>query len=327
VDIVAEKFVALPRDFTAIDHPAGLARQPGIIDSAREPARYFRVVLVASSAKLLVERAATVSINGSRRRARGGVRAPTLADPLLFLRGWSRDPVAVGGPFASSFWTARRLAQATLDAAIPGGGPVLELGAGTGPITEALIATGCPVDQIVAVERDAELCGSLERRFSGLHVLQGDALQLGEILARARISSVRVVLSGLPMRVVPTQAAARCYSQAFHLMPSGGAIIQYTYGFRPPVDPADAVPKLDATFVGREWRNLPPMGIWSYRLAGAGPTGRRLVDDVGRHVQRLGDDVAGHRHHLDGGAGDTDRRRDNAAASKARGHGQDQHHA
>ena len=32
------------------------------------------------------------------------------------------------------------------------GGPVLELGAGTGPVTEALIETGCPMDQIVADE-------------------------------------------------------------------------------------------------------------------------------------------------------------------------------
>jgi len=210
-----------------------------------------------------------VSINETRRTSRGLGRRPALANPLPFLRGWSRDPVAVGWPFASSYWTARRLAQAALDAAVPGSGPVLELGAGTGPVTEALLETGCPVDQLVVVERDAELCGSLERRFCGLQVLHGNALDLGEILASARISSVRVVLSGLPMRAVPTEVAARCYSEAFQHMPPGGAIIQYTYGFRPSVDPYKAVPKLDATFVGREWRNLPPMGIWSYRLEGA----------------------------------------------------------
>jgi phosphatidylethanolamine/phosphatidyl-N-methylethanolamine N-methyltransferase len=196
------------------------------------------------------------------------VRRSTLATPLAFLRGWSRDPVAVGGPFASSTWTARRLAHAALDAAIPGGGPVLELGAGTGPVTEALLETGCPVDQIVVVERDAELCRLLQRRFSGLLVLHGNALELSGLLACARLSSVGVVLSGLPMRVVPPKAAARCYSEAFQRMPSGGAIIQYTYGFRPPVDPDESVPKLDATFVGREWRNVPPMAIWSYRLEG-----------------------------------------------------------
>lgn len=192
-----------------------------------------------------------------------------LSTPLVFLRGWSRDPVAVGLPFASSSWTARRLAQVALEAAIPGSGPVLELGAGTGPVTQALIEAGCLVDGIIVVERDAELCTILQRRFRDLRVLHGDALNLGAILANAGIPSVSVVLSGLPMRAVPPRAAARCYSGAFRSMPSGGAIIQYTYGFRSPVDPDEAALKLDATFVGREWRNVPPMGIWNYRLPAA----------------------------------------------------------
>lgn len=173
--------------------------------------------------------------------------------------------MAVGGPLASSYWTARRLARAALGAAVPGSGPVLELGAGTGPITEALIESGCPVDELVVVERDAELCRWLDRRFPGLCVLHGNALKLRETLSRARISSVRVALSGLPMRAVPPEVAARCYGEAFQLMPPGGTVIQYTYGFRPPVDPDEAAPRLEATFVGREWRNMPPMGIWSYR--------------------------------------------------------------
>src|SRR5882672_2144183 len=118
-----------------------------------------------------------------------------LSNPLPFLGGWSRDPVAVGWPFASSYWTARRLAQAALDAAVPGSGPVLELGAGTGPVTQALIEAGCPQDQIIVVERDAELCATLRRRFRDLRVLHGNALELGEILTRAEIPSVSVVLS------------------------------------------------------------------------------------------------------------------------------------
>jgi phosphatidylethanolamine/phosphatidyl-N-methylethanolamine N-methyltransferase len=192
---------------------------------------------------------------------------------LPFLRGWSRDPVAVGLPFPSSPWTARRLAQATLDAAIDGGGPVLELGAGAGAVTQALIE-GCGIDQLVVVERDAELCRTLERRFHGLCVLQGDALQVAELLTAARIASVSVVLSGLPMRAVAPAAAIRCYNGAFGLMPQGGAIIQYTYGFKSPVDPGRRRPRLQATFVGREWRNVPPMAIWSYRLPTPPPSTR-----------------------------------------------------
>lgn len=202
------------------------------------------------------------------------------SNPLPFLRGWSRDPVAVGLPFPSSPWTARRLAQTTLDAAIAGGGPVLELGAGAGAVTQALIDNGCAANQLVVIERDAELCRLLERRFHGLCVLQGDALDIAELLAVAHIPSVSVVLSGLPMRAVAPAAAIRCYSGAFRLMPRGGAIIQYTYGFKSPVDPGRSPPHLDATFVGREWRNVPPMAIWSYRL----PTDQPPMHNFNGHV-------------------------------------------
>jgi phosphatidylethanolamine/phosphatidyl-N-methylethanolamine N-methyltransferase len=127
-----------------------------------------------------------------------------------------------------------------------------------------VIEAGWPADEIVVVERDAELCRTLERRFRGLEVLHGDALEVGGVLARAGVPSVCVVLSGLPMRAIAPKAAARCYSHAFELMPSGGTIIQYTYGFKPPVE-TDELLKLDADFVGREWRNVPPMAIWRYR--------------------------------------------------------------
>lgn len=207
-----------------------------------------------------------------------------LSNSLPFLRSWSRDPVAVGLPFTSSPWTAKRLAQAVLQAAIPGGGPVLELGAGTGAVTEALIEAGCPKDQIVVVERDGDLCRMLSTRFPGLHVLHGDALRIDAMLGKARISSVSAVLSGLPMRAVPRRAAALCYSSAFRLMPPGGAIIQYTYGFKSPVDPDPVTLRLDARFVGREWRNLPPMAIWSYRLPSLSRVSARVRPAASRSV-------------------------------------------
>lgn len=207
----------------------------------------------------------TLFVNGSGRANRRKPRRPTVGNPWPFLGGWSRNPVGVGWPFASSYWTARRLAEAALVAAVPDAGPVLELGAGTGPVTEALIEMGCAVDDIVVVERDVRLCRWLRRRFPGLRVLHGDALDIVGMLEHAGVASIGVVLSGLPMRAIDPLAAARCYSDVFDRMPAGGAVVQYTYGYRPPVDPAYGGHALEATFVGREWRNLPPMGIWRYR--------------------------------------------------------------
>ena len=184
-----------------------------------------------------------------------------------FLRSWLRDPVAVGLPFPSSPRLALRLAETVRRAAISNGGPVLELGAGTGVVTKALMETGWPLDRIVVVERDGELCRTLERRLPGLQVLQANALKLGALAQRTGLSRASVVLSGLPMRAIPTRAAFDCYLEAFRLLPPGGAIIQYTYGFRPPVDPQATAAPLKATLVGREWLNCPPVGIWLYRLA------------------------------------------------------------
>lgn len=191
---------------------------------------------------------------------------PKASDPLAFVRGWLRAPLAVGGPFASTTWTAARIAEATLEAARGESGPVLELGAGTGPITEALLRAGCPMDRLVVVERDAEMSALLEERFPGLRVLKGDALRLRETLAQGRVTNTCVTVSGLPMRVVPAEAAEHFYHEAFGLMPDDGAVIQYTYGLRAPLEPAvSASLGLTATFVGREWRNLPPMGVWRYQ--------------------------------------------------------------
>lgn len=193
-----------------------------------------------------------------------------------FLRGWTRDPAAVGLPFTSSPWTARRLAHETLAAAVAGAGPpyasptyaspIVELGAGTGAVTAAFLDAGCPPAGLVAIERDADLCAALRERFPDIRVLQGDALALRRTLAAAGVRSASAVLSGLPMRAIPAEAAARCYAEAFALMPRGCAIVQYTYGLRPPVEPGEAGLPLDATFLGREWRNVLPMGIWRYRL-------------------------------------------------------------
>src|SRR5439155_1491708 len=106
---------------------------------------------------------------------------PMPNDFFAYLNGWSRHPKAVGGPFPSSPWTARRLAQAALDMAIPKGGPVLELGAGTGPVTEALIEAGRSVAEIIAVEQGAALCQTLE---PGPSSTRNSAVASGEMFRR-----------------------------------------------------------------------------------------------------------------------------------------------
>ena len=69
--------------------------------------------------------------------------------------------------------TARIAAAAVAD--LPSDTPILEIGAGLGDLTEALLATGYPV---TAIERDRDLVPILKTRFLGenLELIEGNAL-------------------------------------------------------------------------------------------------------------------------------------------------------
>ena len=68
-----------------------------------------------------------------------------------------------------------------VDPRIPG--PVIELGPGTGPVTEALIRRGVAQDRLVLVEFNPEFCQLLKRRFPKATIIQGDAYDLRETLS------------------------------------------------------------------------------------------------------------------------------------------------
>src|SRR3712207_9553513 len=68
-----------------------------------------------------------------------------------------------------------------VDPRIPG--PVIELGPGTGPVTDALIRRGVAQDRLVLVEYSPEFCQLLKRRFPKATIIQGDAYDLAETLS------------------------------------------------------------------------------------------------------------------------------------------------
>lgn len=83
---------------------------------------------------------------------------------------------------------------------------IVELGAGTGPITAQLIHRVKPHTRLVVIELDPTLCARLQARFQGvpnLDVIQGDATQFDKYLAERGIPEVDHVLSGLPLPSFP----------------------------------------------------------------------------------------------------------------------------
>lgn len=81
---------------------------------------------------------------------------------------------------------------------------VVELGAGTGPITRKLVRAASPTTKLVIVERDPDFCSVLRRKFPKHDIVEGDACRLDEILAQRGIAKADHVISGLPLPSFPS---------------------------------------------------------------------------------------------------------------------------
>ncbi|HEY4265411.1 MAG TPA: methyltransferase domain-containing protein [Micropepsaceae bacterium] len=184
-----------------------------------------------------------------------------LKEELQFLRGLVANPLSVGAVAPSSVWLARAVAaQMDLNQA----GPILELGPGTGAITEAILRRGVPPDRLTVIEYDPAFARQIAARFHGVNVILGDAFELGKLLAERGSQRFSAIVSGIPLlNFTPEKRRSLLEGSFEHLRP-GGPFVQFSYGFQAPVSaPAGATARL-AAFV---WRNIPPARVWVYSRA------------------------------------------------------------
>ena len=187
-----------------------------------------------------------------------------LADEARFIKTWLDNPILTGAVSPSGRFLARMMARAVDPI---GDGPIVELGPGTGPITEALLKRGVAPRRLVLVEFDGAFCRLLRKRFPGVHVVQGDAYRLAETLANVLAVPAASVVSSLPLLNKPDEERLALIADAFSLMGAGGTFVQFTYGMASPV-PRVAAAAYDADVSPPIWLNLPPARVWIYRRKG-----------------------------------------------------------
>jgi len=182
----------------------------------------------------------------------------------LFFRQWLRSPKSMGSVIPSSRVLARAVAA---EVAWQPGQYVVELGGGTGAISQGLIERGIPRDRLIVIELDGALYSYLKERLAGCHVIQGDATRLNEILARHEIGEIGTVISGLPMVGMPFEFQRAIIEQGFKVMKPGGFMLQYSYSPIPPI-PAKKL-GVKARIARYVLWNFPPAAVWRYtKLAG-----------------------------------------------------------
>ena len=180
---------------------------------------------------------------------------------MVFFGAWLRAPLTTAVMLPSGGELSRALAAA-VDPSIPGA--VVELGAGTGPVTAALIERGIAPDRLILIELNPTFCALLRERYPSAHVIAGDAFSAPSIIQELRARPVAAVVSCLPLYGKSPKWRQQLLFDLLHLGAPGTPFVQATYFPRSPIpiDPSTMV----ASASPRIWRNLFPAVVWTYRL-------------------------------------------------------------
>ena len=183
-----------------------------------------------------------------------------LDDEVRFLRSWIEKPLHMGAVMPSSKLLARTMAQ-YVD--VESKGPVIELGPGTGAITNALLEHGVDQKRLVLVEYNPGFCALLRDRYPQAKVVQGDAYALRDSLGEVLDAPASAVVSGLPLVTKPMLTRLKLIRDAFLALAPGAPFVQFTYSVAPPIP--KSLPGVSTEASERIWMNLPPARVWVYR--------------------------------------------------------------
>ena len=177
--------------------------------------------------------------------------------PRGFLRNLFREPLEIGALAPSSRFLAKLLVND-----IKPGSKVIELGAGTGAVTQAILNAGVYAKDLTLIEQNKEFVELLRQQFSEATVLQANAVSFRRHLAPGS-EAVDFVVSGLPLLLFPARLKARLLAQIFKSLHSDGCLYQFTYGGCCPISrKLRRTLALKASLIGFTPFNVPPAFVY-----------------------------------------------------------------
>jgi phosphatidylethanolamine/phosphatidyl-N-methylethanolamine N-methyltransferase len=178
--------------------------------------------------------------------------------PVLFFRRWLANPLQMGSVIPSSNSLCQRIvAQSNWGA----DEAVLELGAGTGVVSRALLAAGLPPSRLLVVEIVPEMAGHLREALPGATVIEGDARYLPGLVARQWHGRIGTVICGVPLVLLP-KADQRRFIDSIEAVAPGRGFLHYSYCVTSPL-PWRAH-RLAARREAWTPLNFPPASVWRY---------------------------------------------------------------
>jgi phosphatidylethanolamine/phosphatidyl-N-methylethanolamine N-methyltransferase len=218
--------------------------------------RYKRLADSQADCHEFVKEKTMSGITAEERDAHGQVR-----NAGLFFKRWLANPLQMGSVIPSSPSLCRRIAALVRRAEDE---VVVELGAGTGVISRALLAAGVPASKLVVVEIVPDMADHLRTALPGVNVIQGDAFELPKALPQWMHGKVGTAICGIPLVLLPLEQQKRFVAAVEAVAPGAGFLL-YTYCITSPLP----YKKLGLTAKREAWTpmNFPPASVWRYQPA------------------------------------------------------------
>ncbi len=179
-------------------------------------------------------------------------------DKVIFVKSFLKNPKAMGAIYPSSKHLAEVMAASVV---FSQNQLVVELGAGTGVITQAMLNRGIPAEHIIAIESSPALVENFRTRFPKVKMIEGDASCLAELL-KNETRPIGTIISGLPLRSLSKERTERILSAISLALSPNGRYIQFTYALRNNVGFYPQHYKLMRKKL--VWVNIPPAKVEVY---------------------------------------------------------------
>lgn len=195
-------------------------------------------------------------------RSRAGAPAASgwqpASNPWMFFRRWLANPLQMGSVVPSSSTLCRHVATQVRRAPDQA---VVELGAGTGVISRALLGAGVPAEKLMVVEIVPAMAAHLRRVLPGVRVIEGDARLLPELIPARWHDRIGSIVCGIPLVLLPT-AEQRRFIDAIEAVAPGRGFLHYSYCVTSPLPWR----KHGLAAKREAWTplNFPPASVWRY---------------------------------------------------------------
>lgn len=186
---------------------------------------------------------------------------------LLFAQQFLRHPLQIGSIIPSSPFLERRVIAA---ADLAGADVVVELGAGTGGMTQAMLRALPPGARLLSIEINPRFHAQVSRIDDDRLIAHlGSAADIRRIAADHGLAAPDAVVSGIPFSTMSEAIGARIIAEVAAVLADTGRFVAYQFS---PRVAALTRPVLGRPEVDMELVNFPPMRVFRWAKSGADGT-------------------------------------------------------